>query len=76
MSEENRNRDDAIREDTNREETPGRQKISREDETQNKGTVDKLIDKAHEKGVFDKAAKFAKDSQIRKGQIRRGSKRR
>ncbi|MGH3089795.1 MAG: hypothetical protein ACRDSJ_21155 [Rubrobacteraceae bacterium] len=48
MSEENRNR----------EETPGRQKISRDE---NKSGVDKLIDKAQEKGVFDKAAKFARD---------------
>jgi hypothetical protein len=57
MSEERR--DDVKRDDPNREETPGRQKIQREDE--NKSTVDKLIDKAQEKGVFDKAAKMAKD---------------
>ncbi len=61
MSEENRNRDGARREEANREETPGRQKIGREGESQNKNTVDKLIDKAQEKGIFDKAAKFAKD---------------
>lgn len=61
MSEENRGRDDAIRDDPNHEETPGRQKIGREGENQNKSGVDKLIDKAQEKGVFDKAAKFAKD---------------
>lgn len=53
MSEENRNR-----EEPNREETPGRQKIDRDE---NKSGIDKLIDKAQEKGVFDKAAKFAKD---------------
>ncbi len=55
MSEENRNRD------TNREETPGRQKIDERDESQNKSGIDKAIDKAQEKGIFDKAAKFAKD---------------
>ncbi|MBA2377408.1 MAG: hypothetical protein M3494_08575 [Actinomycetota bacterium] len=68
MSEENRsdrNRDDEVRDDSNREETPGRQKISREDtgahDDQNKSGVDKLIDKAQEKGIFDKAAKTLKD---------------
>lgn len=61
MSEENRNRDDTHRDDTNREETPGRQKIGREGESQNKSGIDKLIDKAQEKGIFDKAAKFARD---------------
>ncbi|MBA2693366.1 MAG: hypothetical protein H0U65_12900 [Rubrobacter sp.] len=67
MSEENRN--DTNRDDSNREETPGRQKIQRDDTgddtgsqgDQNKSGVDKLIDKAQEKGVFDKAAKTLKD---------------
>lgn len=68
MSEENRNRDESIPDDSNREETPGRQEISRDDEgatggrdDQSKSGVDKLIDKAQEKGVFDKAAKTLKD---------------
>lgn len=67
MSEENKDRLD--REQNNREETPGRQEISRDDasgqegsqDDQNKSGVDKLIDKAQEKGIFDKAAKTLKD---------------
>lgn len=59
MSEENRER--LGREDRNREETPGRQETRRDEDPQNKSTVDKLIDKAQEKGVFDKAARMAKE---------------
>lgn len=46
--------------DPNREQTPGRPEIPPE-ENQNKSGVDKLIDKAQEKGVFDKAARMLQD---------------